>query len=571
VSPFSQLETRLAAARPTTAVVRGTSVFFGRDVARIAERIEGGVTILACEPASANDALLEAITLRRAGLHFWISVHVEDARARRVRERAALLCRTYATWDEVRLVLDGEREAVAELRTTFGEAERSALLEAIRLADGLIVRSWAEHRRLIEAVGRFARDVEIVVNDDRTIVATHGLARTDIVVYAPRYRADELAPFVTALGDLEVPVTIVARDLPTIPTRLRFDPPEGAADALGRARAIIDANGNDPGVTLALARLGRPLGVASDSGGLEVLRRAGTYDLWSRRTILATAVNALSADAATIAAGRCEVMPQPRARPAVNAGSPLVSVIVPTYNRERFLAQSLATIERQTYPNLEIIVVNDGGSDVREIVAASPRARLIDESENRGPAAARNRGLAEAQGDLIIFFDDDDEMFPDHVAVLADALERSGLDVAYGQMLNVLDKAPGRPNDPMFAGHSAIFDHADIRWAGGGLAPTAILFRRAILESVGTLDASLISAEDYEFWIRLARGREWARVSAVTSMYFVHQDGSNYSARDGVARQLLAHRAIYAAHPSTRPLVQAGRRAMIEYFGGSVR
>ena len=76
-------------------------------------------------------------------------------------------------------------------------------------------------------------------------------------------------------------------------------------------------------------------------------------------------------------------------------------------------------------------------------------------------------------------------------------------------------------------------------------------------------------AEDYEFWLRLAAGREWARVDDVTSMYYVRSDGSNRSNTAG-ERYFAAHQAIYAKHPSARPLVQAGRAAMLEVFGRAV-
>ncbi len=519
---------------------------------------------MACEPEFAANALLKALSLRRAGAHFALSVHVEDVRARRIRDRGRALCSSYASWDEVRLVLDRDAADIAEERAALSEADRGRLYESIRLSDSVIVRSWSEHRRLIDLVGRVARDVETVVVPDPEVPAVVSGSPTDVVVYGPRYRADELAAFAVALGDFEVPVTIVASDEPTIAGRIRFVRPEGAAEALGRARAIIDANGNDPGTALALAKLGRPLAVASDGGAFEILRGVRSYDLWNRRSILAAAANGLSSEAPLAMTGRWEDRPHGRAVVPFGVDAPLVSVIVATFDRPLLLEESLAAIERQEYPSIEVIVVDDGGADVGAVVARHPRARLIDLPVNRGPAAARNRGLREAAGSLAMFFDDDDEMFPDHIAALVRAIERSGLDVAYGQMLNYF-VTPGR-TDGALAGHTAILDHADIQWAGGALAPTAVLFRRELLGRIGALDESLASAEDYEFWVRLATGREWARVSDVTSMYFIHADGTSYSARQGASSALRAHAAIYDRYPSTRPLVQAGRASMLSYF-----
>lgn len=562
VRPGAAAQTRLASSTPA-ASARSRAVY-GDDAARLGGRILGDGAVVACEPPFAVAALAHALDLRRAGVHFAFSAHLPDVRTQLIRERSRELCATYATWDEVRLVLEQFAATVADRRPVLSDPVRGALGEIARLADSIVVRSWTEFGRLVDAAGSVRRDVDIVVNPDPDVPASVDDERTDVVVYAPRWRADELAPFKTALGDLQVPVTIVALDRPTIAGRVRYEPPERAAIALGRARVIVDAEADDPGVALALARLGRPLVVSAAGGASEILQGVYPYDLWDRRRILAATVNALAGAPPEIRAGRYDEFARTCTHAGAPADAPLVSVVVATYNRPELLAASLASIERQTYPSLEIIVVNDGGSDVRDVVGRFPRARLIEQPSNGGPAAARNRGLAEARGTLAIVFDDDDEMFPDHLATLARALASSGLDVAYGQMMNCLVDGAGET----FVGHTAILDHTDIQWAGA-LAPTAILFRRALIDEIGGFDESLGTAEDYEFWLRLAKGREWARVSDVTSLYFIRADGSNYSARAGVPRHLSAHRAIYAKHPADRPLVRAGRTSMLQYFGGN--
>jgi GT2 family glycosyltransferase len=539
----------------------------GEEAARVAGRIAGDAPVLACELAFADSALAKALMLRRSGVHFALSLHVEDVRVRLIRERSAELCATYATWDEVRLMLDEFAKTIVEQRATVSDAARASLLEAVRLADAVVVRSWNEKQRVIGAIGKIRRDVDVVVNPDPAVPTVVGDERTDVVVYAPQDRADELAPYVVALNDFQLPVTIIARDAPTIPSRVRFVPPAEAARALGRARLIVDATANDPGVAVALAKLGRPLVVTSTGGANEILRGTRNCDEWNRRTILTAVANSLAGDPPTILAGRPDDRPRLRSQPSFEAGTPLVSVIVPTYNRAVLLAETLASIERQTYPALETIVVNDAGSDVNDVVARFSRARLLEQPQNRGPAAARNRGLADARGAFVMFFDDDDEMFPDHVAALANALIRTGLDVAYGQMIDcfTVKAGPDRYAIDSLAAHDVLLDHADIQWAGS-LASTAIMFRRVLVERIGAVDESLPAAEDFEYWLRLAEGREWARVPDVTSMYFIRRDGTNRSA-NGARRYLEAHQAIYAKHATSRPLVQAGRYSMLELFG----
>jgi len=241
--------------------------------------------------------------------------------------------------------------------------------------------------------------------------------------------------------------------------------------------------------------------------------------------------------------------------------------VVPTHNRAQMLDTMLASVDRQTYPAIETIVVNDAGPSVNEIVARHPHTRAIDHLTNRGPAAARNTGARAARGEYVIFFDDDDEMFPDHITALVNAAERTGFDVAYGQMINcfLIPVGAGRFVVDGLLAHYALLDHAEIQW-GASLATTAVLFRRRLFELLGPVDESLDNSEDYEFWLRLAAGREWARVSAVTSLYSVRTDGTNRSSERGAARRFAAHSAIYAKHASDRPLVAAGRSAMLGGF-----
>jgi hypothetical protein len=95
------------------------------------------------------------------------------------------------------------------------------------------------------------------------------------------------------------------------------------------------------------------------------------------------------------------------------------------------------------------------------------------------------------------------------------------------------------------------------------------MFRRRLIETIGYVDETLVANEDYEFWLRLAAGRACARVPDVTSLYYVRTDGSNRSNQNARQRYLDAHRTIFANHPSPRPLVNAGRQAMLQMFSGA--
>nr|MBP7323737.1 glycosyltransferase family 2 protein [Deltaproteobacteria bacterium] len=87
---------------------------------------------------------------------------------------------------------------------------------------------------------------------------------------------------------------------------------------------------------------------------------------------------------------------------------PLVSAIIPTYNRQHFLREAIESVLQQDYSHYELIIVDDGSTDAtRDLVAAYPVAQYLHQ-KNQGVSAARNRGIAHARGSLITFLDSDD-------------------------------------------------------------------------------------------------------------------------------------------------------------------
>jgi len=122
---------------------------------------------------------------------------------------------------------------------------------------------------------------------------------------------------------------------------------------------------------------------------------------------------------------------------------PIVTVLVPTFNRRRYLAGALDSVVRQSYQNLQIIVINDGGEDVSDIVNSFGDERLIfiDRKENRGKAFSLNEALARAEGKYVAYLDDDDLYYTNHIETLVNALENeSNCQVAYSDLYKVYCK-----------------------------------------------------------------------------------------------------------------------------------
>lgn len=110
----------------------------------------------------------------------------------------------------------------------------------------------------------------------------------------------------------------------------------------------------------------------------------------------------------------------------------LVSIVVPCYNAERFLVETLDSAFAQTYPHTEIIVIDDGSTDGTAELIRSYGGRVNAEfGPNRGASAARNRGTALARGEFIQYLDADDQLLSDAIERRVAALQETGADVAY--------------------------------------------------------------------------------------------------------------------------------------------
>ena len=118
---------------------------------------------------------------------------------------------------------------------------------------------------------------------------------------------------------------------------------------------------------------------------------------------------------------------------AENQELPLVSVILITYNRPNLLETAIGSVLDQTYEEYEVVVVNDGGQDVSEIIEKfdDPRITYIHSQDNLGPAGARNVGINASRGRYIAYLDDDDRYYPTHLETLVQAIESSQTRVAY--------------------------------------------------------------------------------------------------------------------------------------------
>jgi glycosyltransferase involved in cell wall biosynthesis len=186
---------------------------------------------------------------------------------------------------------------------------------------------------------------------------------------------------------------------------------------------------------------------------------------------------------------------------------PEVSVVIPTYNRAAVLQEAIQSVMLQTYPDYEVIVVDDGSTDnTRDVVSAfSGKGRYVLQ-QNRGRSAARNHGIRLARGRYIAFLDSDDMFLPEKLGVQVSAL-KSGWDfgMAYSHSLAMYE--PGRIAEGHLhaRGRLSGWIHPEILFIQGTVITVpSVLVRARILGEVGGFDETMHICEDLDLWRRIA-------------------------------------------------------------------
>ena len=183
---------------------------------------------------------------------------------------------------------------------------------------------------------------------------------------------------------------------------------------------------------------------------------------------------------------------------------PMVSVILPTFNRGYCLAESVQSVLEQSFRDFELIVVDDGSTDNSlDVMGQFPQAKLIRLNENRGVSYARNRGMDIAQAEWIAFLDSDDIWEKDKLAIQMDWLARhpqfhavhtDEIWIRNGVRVNPMNKHRKYSGD--------IFRYCLPLCV---VSPSSVLLRAELLKEVGGFDESMPVCEDYDLWLRLAR------------------------------------------------------------------
>lgn len=182
-----------------------------------------------------------------------------------------------------------------------------------------------------------------------------------------------------------------------------------------------------------------------------------------------------------------------------------ISIIVPAYNAERTILETIKSVQQQTFSDFELIVINDGSTDrTLELVNAITDSRLkVFSYSNGGLPTARNRGITHATGEFIAFLDADDLWTPDKLELQLTTLKQhpeAGVAYSWNYFMDEQGKS-FHASEPIFFEGNIYAPLLLNNFLANGSNP---LIRRRAIDSVGEFDATLASCEDWDFYLRLA-------------------------------------------------------------------
>ncbi len=225
--------------------------------------------------------------------------------------------------------------------------------------------------------------------------------------------------------------------------------------------------------------------------------------------------------------------------------NPLVSAIIPAFNREHTITRSVISALDQTYPNIEVIVVDDGSSDgTAEVLGQFGNRIMVLEQKNGGPSQARNLGASMARGDILAFLDSDDEWHPEKVEQQVRMMQSYGPSMPCCICNATYTDGHKQSVRTSFseAGFLTPFDDAILENPLALLMTTFLLFnqvaaiRREAFELVGGFNANLRLMEDYELSLRLATLGPWGVLREPLVLKHEETSGIGVTAmKDGVS------------------------------------
>ncbi len=251
-------------------------------------------------------------------------------------------------------------------------------------------------------------------------------------------------------------------------------------------------------------------------------------------------------------------------------GDPLVTIIIPTYNRAALLAETLDSVSGQSFRDYEIVVVDDGSTDeTARMIARRPEPIRYFRQRNEGASSARNHGLREARGSLVAFLDSDDLWLAGYLKACVGLLSgRDELAMVYCDFTCI-----GETGQPV-NGHRKVQHDGDViesLFASTFVHTSCVMARKSVVLDAGGFDESLPTNEDYDLWLRLALQYRFGLVSRVLCKRRTHRRSLSRNGRSGnLLRKTALLEEFYHHHGAGRisPHVAHRRLGKVHYSTG---
>jgi glycosyltransferase involved in cell wall biosynthesis len=242
----------------------------------------------------------------------------------------------------------------------------------------------------------------------------------------------------------------------------------------------------------------------------------------------------------------------------------LVSVIIPAYNRGKYIKRALASVLAQTYADLEAIMVDDGSEDdtvpvVEAYARKDSRIRLIKHDKRKGAQAARNTGIVAAAGKWIAFLDSDDRWLHDSLALRLQVAGNGNLRVVHSECYVIEEGSTQlrRYGLPLLEG----FVYKSLLRKPGTFFP-GLLVAKECFDRIGRLDESIVSYQEWDTSIRLAK---YYRFGFVAEPTFVYDCRRGDSISKDLLRDAKGYEQVCRKHLWST-FLQCGPRALVEHY-----
>jgi hypothetical protein len=559
---------------------------FGPVAESWAERCPADLDVVIADHVGVARGIQEAVQRKRTGHPFFVVPAIEDRKTVTSRLLAAEVLRSERDFDRRYELLsvvaaEGLAHGGRELSrlVTYDARTAISLRDFMRLGSSLLVRSWTEYQRITTGIrGPGGTAMEAPTHATRALYTQADVpswrARfggKHLVIWAPECAPADLVIATFGLEDLHLATYVVCRNphqAQEFGLRATFLAIESARSVLEDALAVVVADISDPAPAVALARSGIPLAIASTSGAHEYVDGAPVYFPWSARSVREAALVAIGSPAPRLRAdAEVDVDYAAELRstvPPAIPDPPLVSIVVSTKNRRKLLPRALDSIAQQTYPNIEILVINDGGERIADIVARYPNAKFTEHAESKGNVARLLEGTIAASGKYCVAHSDDDYFFPDHFARSIYALERTG-SVAARTMFIISFNEAGMDGRYHITGHTVhdlyAYDPTELLW--GNNVGIVVQTRESILRG-GLWTSEAGQAADWDCFLKLAGISDLPCIYAVTVNFDQRTDQTNFNNR-GIAAWEADVLKLYADHPAdARPFIERMRKKVLD-------